>query len=165
MNWRIIAAVVVAFIVGAGAGVLAEHAHVQNDKTSGSASATTTTVPTADWFGTQKSSACPDLMKWYNVVAKAAYSAGRGPWPAARAALLQQASTVAAAFEALLPVADTAGKSEMEFLIVYQNRLTAALQSSTSAASYAASQRALASDRLSTDAATLVATARTCPKG
>ena len=123
-NWRVIVAVVVAFIVGGAAGALAEHAHVQSDKTDSSAAATTTTVPTADWFGTQKSAACPTLTKWYTAIGKVAYLApGKGTWTTTRAQLLQQDSTISAAYQALLSNANALGQPEIQALAAYQGRV------------------------------------------
>ena len=165
LNWRIIAAVVVAFIVGAAAGGLAEHIHVENDKTDTSAGATTTTVPTVDWFGTQKSAACPTLTKWYSAIGRSAYlSASKGAWTTTRADLLEQDSTISAAYRALLSNVNDVGRNEILFLVAYGVRSRAALQNATSAAAYAASQRASSSTQLSRNVSVLVQAAKTCPK-
>ncbi len=164
LNWRIIAAVVVAFIVGVAAGGLAEHIRVQNDKTDTSAGATTTTVPTVDWFGTQKSAACPTLAKWYTAIGKASYLArSKGAWTTTRANLLEQDSTISAAYQALLSNANAVGNPEIAFLVAYADRSTAALKTATTAAANAAAQQALSSQRLSSDLAILAQAARSCP--
>jgi hypothetical protein len=166
MNWRIIAAVVVAFIVGGAAGALAEHEHVQNDKTGASAGATTTTVPTVDWFGTQKSAACPALTKWYTAIGKVSFlAAGKGAWTPTRANLLQQDSAISAAYQSLLPAANAVGRPEIVFLAAYQARARAALQPATSAAAYSASLQTLGSQRVNSDLAVLAQAAKSCPKG
>lgn len=163
-NWRVIVAVVVAFIVGGAAGALAEHVRVENDKTSSSA-ASTTTVPTADWFGTQKSAACPTLTKWYTAIGKVAYLApSKGPWTTTRAQLLQQDSTISAAYQSLLSNANALGQPEIQALAAYQGRTRAALQSASSAAAFSASLKALGTPQVTNALAVIAQTAKSCAK-
>jgi acetyl-CoA carboxylase carboxyltransferase component len=141
---------------------------VENDKTDSATAVTTTTTaaePTADWFGDNKAAVCPALTQWYGAIGQAAYiAANRGPWPETRIALLEQASAVSAAFEKLLPAANAAGKPEVEYLIANDERLTATLQTSASAAAYATGQRTLVSERLTKNVAILLQAEKSCPK-
>ena len=168
MSWRIGAAAVIAFVIGVAAGGFAEHERVQSNKVDGTAAETSTTTssaPTADWFGGQTATACPVLTNWFDAIGRTSYAAAsKGPWTATRAALLEEATAIGAAYEALLPAANAAGKPEVAFLIAYQDRSTEGLQSSTSAAEYAESQHALASERLNEGVNVLLQTARYCPK-
>jgi hypothetical protein len=169
MRWRVAVAAAIAFVIGAAAGGFVEHQRVENDKTDSAAAETTTTtaaVPTADWFGDQKTSACPALTQWYGAIGQAAYvAANRRPWPETRTALLKQASTVGAAFDKLLQAANDAGRPELDYLIAYQKRLTATLETSTSAAAYTDGQRSLVSDRLTRNIGILLQDVKSCPKG
>jgi hypothetical protein len=166
MNWRIVVAVVVAFVVGGAGGAFAEHERTLHDSSNKTATGTTrTTVANANWFGSRAKAACPALKRW-NASATAAYIAlvAKTPWTATRTKLVQGRSATTAAYRALLAVAIPQGKVELRFLIAYQSRLGAALRKSSSVAGYLKSQRALASARVNRDVAILSRAAGSCPK-
>ena len=147
MNGRTLFVVFIAFLVGGAAGAVAEHERVQH-KAKTAASATTTTIVTADWFGSQKSAACPALRSFSNA-ATAAYKATltKTPWTTTRATLQQQQTVIGAAFKTLAPLANPTGAPEVQFMITYENQLTAVLTKAASLAAYKQSQTSLTTAR------------------
>jgi hypothetical protein len=171
MNWRIIVAGVVVFVVGVGVGGLAEHERVKHETHKAAARTTTTTgngesttaeagsstteASTASWFAGTKA-ACPALKRWQNATA-ATYRAmvGKATWASARAALLTQMNASSAAVGELIPLATPTGRVELNFLAAYQIKATSAVRHATSAAGFSQAQSALTDARVKNDAAVM----------
>jgi hypothetical protein len=165
MNWRIVVAVVVAFVVGAAGGGFAEHQRIKNERSNNSAKNTSTTAPGVNWFGSKKATACPELQRWRTALGVATYTAAsKGPWANVRAKLLTQRAAMQSAYRAMVPLANEPGKVQMNFLIAYEGQLTAALKAAASAADYAKTPAAKSSARVKHDLEILVKTATTCGK-
>jgi hypothetical protein len=164
MNGRIAFVVFVAFLVGGVAGAVAEHERVAHKKKSAGGT-TTTTVVTVDWFGSQKPAACPALRR-YATAATTAYKATlakNAPWATTSATLAQQNSEIAAAFTSLVPMANPAGAPEIQYMITYENQLTAAIKKAASLTAYKQSEASLTTARASSDGVILGAAANSCP--
>ena len=169
MNWRVIVAVVVAFVVGIGAGGLVEHErlkHKSNSSASGSKKGTPTTVSTAAWFGSRASTACPALKSW-SASAVASYQAlyTKTPWKTKQATLLKQIDAAGSAYKAMVPIATPAGKAQLQFLVGHQTQLSAAVQKATSEAAYLKAQQALNTARVKHDIAIVSQAANRCSAG
>lgn len=160
MNWRIVVAVGVTFVVGAAAGGFAEHERVQKDKPNKAAAGTTTTTRAgtpaapANWFGTKKADACPALKRW-NTAAAAAYASALDSkaWSAKSTTIQTQTSAMGSAFRDLGKLANPAGKAELAFLVTYVGKLNAEAKKAKSQPAYAQAQTALASARVKRDLA------------
>ena len=139
-KWRMVLAVVVALVVGAGAGAYGEHLHVKHSSTTKKTATATTTkaghVPT-NLFGAKAKTACPGL-KAVSASQVAAYKAiyTKTAWKTTSAALVKQYGTTAKAYTALMPFATPAGKPTLRFLASYQTRLSTAAGKATSLASF-----------------------------
>jgi hypothetical protein len=170
INWRVIVAVVVAFVVGIGAGGIAEHQRLKNksnksasaskSKTKTTTKATTKTtakpVTTADWFGTHGAQACPAL-KRVDAAGTAAFKAiySSAPLDSRRTILAASAGTIGTAYTSLVPLANAPGKPMLQFLANYQGRLKTAAQAAPSLTAYLTAQKALDSPQLKQSAAPL----------
>jgi hypothetical protein len=67
-----------------------------------------------------------------------------------------------AAYRALLPLANPAGKVELQFLLAHQKQLSAAVQEASSAAKYLEAQKKLTSARVTRDIAILAQAPKHC---
>jgi hypothetical protein len=165
MNWRIVVAVIVAFVVGAAGGGFAEHQRVKNERSNNSARSTSTTAAAPNWFGSKKASACPELQRWRTALGVASYTAvSKGPWANVRAKLLTQRAAMQSAYRALVPLAGAPGKVQLEFLVAYETQVTTALKAAASAAAYAKTPAAKSSPRVKHDVGILLTTATSCAK-
>ena len=141
-NWRVIVAVVVALLVGAGAGVLGEHQRLKDDsnkKSTSSSKKTTTTKKgtsktttkkpaVADFFGSKTTQACPALKDW-NVAAVASYTAlyEKVPWATTKVKLSGELDAMTTAFVAMEGYANATGKTALAAQIAYQSKSKTAL--------------------------------------
>jgi hypothetical protein len=151
MSWRVIVAIGLAFVVGAGAGALVEHQRVKDDKTA-AAPTTTTTVPTADWFGSNRASACPALKRWQaSAVAGYTAIARSKQWTTTRTEVAKQVSAGSAAYRDMITLANPTGKPELQYLLSHQDQLSTAAKNSTSLQEYETAQAAQTPARVKTD--------------
>jgi hypothetical protein len=149
-KWRVVLAVVVVFVVGAGAGALGEHARLKrsSNKKSTTTPTTSRTVP-ADLFGAKAKQACPTL-KQLSASEVAAYKAlyAKTPWKTSSAALVTQYRVTAKAYRTLMAFAPSpAGKATLRFLAGYATRLGNAVGKATSVATFVKASKAQQSPR------------------
>jgi hypothetical protein len=171
MNWRVVVAVVVALLLGVGAGALGEHERLKHDsnKKSESSSKTTTTTKkkgtstpvAADWFGSRQTAACPALKEWNNA-AVAQYEALFKPWSSSQSVFVAQIDVTNAAYRKLVPLATAAGKTELAFLLTYQQSIRAAVLKASSASVYLGAQGKLQTARVKNDTASVAQSAHRC---
>ena len=149
MNWRIVLAVVVAFVLGVGAGGLAEHQHAKAKSDKKSTSSTTAKGKGVNWFGKNQAAACPTLNQWKGAVS-ASYLAllKKSAWPATQTELTKQSGVVVTSYRALLPKATKPGRVQLNALIAYQTVLTAAIKKATSVTAYTTAQKAALTPRV-----------------
>jgi hypothetical protein len=162
MNWRIVVAIVVAFVVGAGAGGLAEHERVNSSNKSAATKPTTTTIPPTVWFADVKP-ACPALLR-LSSTASAQFStlATTPAWAAARVALLADLKATGDAYRALVPVATAPGKAALRFLLSAQLEEGAAVQNATSWPAYLKARKTPHAALRAKEASAVVAYAKRC---
>lgn len=168
MNWRVIAAVVAAFVLGGAAGWFIESQRVKDNSSSSSASSPTAgNADVEKWFGgTPSTSACPALKAWVTTFTKAAYTKPNpSDWPASRTQLQQIAQAETLSNQALLPYATAEGKQELQFISDTATKNYQTLAVATSADAYNSYLQSLDGNRLKKDAAVVFAAAKTCPAG
>jgi hypothetical protein len=176
MNWRIVVAIVVAFVVGAGAGGLAEHERVNSSNKSSATKHPTTTVrkstPTTRkpakkvppvWF-TDTKAACPALLR-LSLTTSAQYStlATTPAWASAQVALLADLKATGDAYRALVPVATAPGKVALKFLLADQLEEGAAVRNATSWPTYLRGRKTPNAALRAKEATAVVAYAKRCP--
>jgi hypothetical protein len=160
-------AVIVALVLGAAVGSVAEHKRLQNktkaQATLPAASTTTTPISTIDWFGNNATAACPGLLKWYGAVGAIASAMKRKvPWAATRAKFRQEVGISQAAFRSLIPLVNPAGKVELAFLATSLDRTNALLNGSASQTAFLAAQKAATSAQVIHDTGVVLLAAKSC---
>ncbi len=168
MNWRVVAAVVVAFVLGGAAGWFIESQRVKDDTTTSSApSVAASDSDVKAWFGgTPSTSACPALKAWVTTFTKSAFTKPNpSDWTASRTQLQQLAQAQTLANQALLPYASDTGKQELQFMSDTATKNYETLAVSTSADAYTSYLKSLDDNRLKRDGVVVVAAAKTCPAG
>lgn len=171
MNRRVIVILIVAFVLGAGGGAVAEHLRLKHASDKPGASATTpstaprnsTAAGAADWFAAKATQACPALKTWNaSGAATAKAIAKKGAWTATRTALVAAIKATGAAYVALEPFANTAGKTELQFLKARQDEVSSAIGKTSSLAAYVQAQTKLKSTRAQRDVLILSRAAQSC---
>jgi hypothetical protein len=168
MNWRVVVTVIVAFVIGAGGGAVAEHVRLKNASDKPGATATTSAGNNAnpaanDWFGAKATQACPALKNW-TAAGAASGKAFRmtGAWTAKRAALVAAIKDAGAAYSALEPFANPAGKAELQFLVAHQEAVNNAVAKASSLPVFDQARKKLQSPRAQRDFAIVGVAARRC---
>jgi hypothetical protein len=153
LNAKVIIAVVVAFVLGVGAGGLVEHQRLKNKSNKAASSSTTTahTGAAVRWFS-PSTKACPGLKK-FETSAVTAYGTllKKSPWATTKAALLTQATATTSELKGLVPFASPAGKVGLNYLIARQAKTTSALQKAASLTDYQKAIQALTPPQVRTD--------------
>lgn len=162
MNWRVVGAVTVAFVVGGAAGAFVEHERVQDS--SSSKSPKTPAQQVSIWFGSKSAEACPSLKAWSSALSGAALSGITGDWAVRKVALLQSSNASAKALQDLIPLTRGEGTTELSFLIDVEKKSQQALKGAQSLADYETFQKTLSAERLRNDTAVLVTASGLCPK-
>ncbi len=137
-KWWIVFGVVIALALGAVTVAFL----MRGDKSdSASGTTTTTSVATADWFGSQQTAACPALKRVrsstvlnYRVIYGAAL--GGLTWPEAQTASTELLTSLSDSAKQLTPFATPAAQAELGALQVYLGRLGDVVKASPSAAEY-----------------------------
>ena len=160
--WRPIAVVLVALLLGGVVGVLIEHRRAVNESNSGSAPSPTPTAAPSAWFS-DTSAACPAVQKWYGALGSAIYLVlGTQPWETIRAGVLSSWAAMADQYRAMVPLANAAGKSELQFMLASLDQDRSEINAAPSAAAFRASPKPPTIDRLSRDIVLLLQTAKSC---
>ncbi len=174
MNWRVIVAVVVALLVGAGAGALGEHQRLKDDSNKKSTSTTakkkttttkkgTSNTAVADLFGSKTTQACPALKNW-NAAAVASYTAlyQKAPWATTKVKVTAELDAMTAAFVAMKPYANAAGKTELATQIAYQAKARTALLAAPSSTDYLKATKLLNTTQVKQGGAAFSAATKKC---
>jgi hypothetical protein len=175
MNWRVILAVVVALVVGAGGGALAEHQRLKNesnkpsasskDHTTGTAGTTSTTTPIAQLFGSNQTAACPTLTKWYGALSEEPFQlSSKGPWATTKVKVLALHAVITASYNSLLKLATPSAKADIQDLIRNETATASALTKAATAADFANAQKKLVSASVTRNAQLLIRAEKTCGK-
>jgi hypothetical protein len=147
-KWRAIIALVVAFVLGVGAGGLVEHQRAKSKSDKKSTSPTTggkATAVGARWFPNPPAAACPDILKWQAAGATAyADLLKKQPWPATQTALEAQSATTTTELKALLHHANKTGRRGLNILLRRETKNLAALKAAKDLNAYVAATKPLA---------------------
>jgi hypothetical protein len=166
-SWSTIVAVTVALVLGLGAGGLVEHQRALNESNRKAPAPIPMTVPKASaWFGSKAAAACPALQEWYQALGTSIYFvlAKGPPWEKIRAALVRQNGIGQAAIRSLIPLANSAGKAEIEFVLASLSNSNDVTKKASSSAALLKSQSGLFSERLGRDVRILLQDAQSCAK-
>jgi hypothetical protein len=175
MNWRVIVAVVVALLVGAGAGAFGEHQRLKDDsnkkttstttkkKTTTTKKGTTKAAPVADFFGSKTTQACPALKEW-NTAAVASYTAvyQKVPWATTKVKLTSQLDAMTSAFVGMERYANATGKTALAAQLAYQAKSKTALAAAPSSAEYLKTTKVFNTAQVKQGGAALTASVKKC---
>jgi hypothetical protein len=134
-TWRAIAAGAVALVLGLGAGALIEHQRALSDSNTPGPQVTTTTKPkTSVWFGPKTEAACPSVRQWYAAAANAYIAlVSSKDWPQTRDALQVPVDAAKKSYQALRPLANPGGRTELSFLLSTLGKSKERIKKSSSA--------------------------------
>jgi hypothetical protein len=154
LDWRVIVAGVVVFVVGVGAGGVLEHEKVKHDS------------QRAGWFAGHTTAACPTLKRW-DAAATATDQAlaTSTSWTSTQSELSKQTKASKAALQSLLGFSTYKGQAGLNTLVSYASKLIKAVPNATSAAGFSTAQKQLNSSLVTTDTTTLKRAATSCSTG